>query len=418
MSYLPERDLIPFLLKKEHYDSFFPYVDLQHIKDNYRELHYLYKAVEGLREEYPERDFDLEGLKAYFFFKYPEADKDLYLSLFKTLAEQPLDSELGLGILKQIKRRKTALRLSEQAFKFATGNADTSAILELSKMLEDNYADDLEEIEVVSDDLEFLLNETVLKPGLRWRLNCLNRSLGSLRKGDLGFIFARPETGKTTFLASEVSYMLTQLNEDSGPIVWFNLEEQGSKVMLRIYQAYFGLTLEQLLANPKKYKQEFQERTKGKFKLVDNATIDKATIEKICKQWKPSLVVQDQTPKIKGFAADREDLKIGAIFNWSRELAKEYCPIIGVSQADGSAENQKWLTMEHVANVKTAAQAEADWILGLGKLHQAGFENVRFLNLSKNKLSGDADSLPDLRHMKTEVLIKPQAARYEDIIVY
>jgi hypothetical protein len=133
---------------------------------------------------------------------------------------------------------------------------------------------------------------------------------------------------------------------------------------------------------------------------------------------KPALIVQDQTPKVKGFAADRDDLRLGAIFQWTRELAKEYCPIIGVSQADGSAENQKWLTMEHVANVKTAAQAEADWILGIGKVNAEGAQFTRYLNLSKNKLSGDRDTLPDLRHLRAETYIEPQIARYKDIVNY
>lgn len=70
--------------------------------------------------------------------------------------------------------------------------------------------------------------------------------------------------------------------------------------------------------------------------------------------------------------------------------------------------------MENVANAKTAKQAEADWILGIGATHAEGFEFVRHLHLSKNKLTGDEDSDPDLRHGKCDVLIKPQIARYED----
>lgn len=416
--YLPERELLPILLKKDAYESFFPYVDLAHIKDNYRELHYLYQAVKGLREEYPDKDFDLNGLQAYFFLTYPDADKEIYLELFKTLSEEPIDPELGVGMLKAIKRRKTALELSEKAFKFATGHVDVDAVIQMAKLLEEDQGEQLEEIEVVSDDLEYLLNETVQKPGLRWRLNCLNRSLGSLRKSNFGFIFARPETGKTTFLASEVGFMLTQLNENSGPIVWFNNEQGGNEVMLRVYQGYFGVTLEQLLANRGRYKREFQERTKGKFKLIDDANIDRVRVEKVCKHFSPSLVIFDQIDKIKGFAADREDLRLGAIYIWARELAKQYCPVIGVCQADGSAENQKWLTMDNVANAKTSKQAEADWICGIGKIHADGFENTRFLNISKNKLLGDEDSIPELRHGRFDVYIEQEIARYRDVVRY
>jgi hypothetical protein len=68
-----------------------------------------------------------------------------------------------------------------------------------------------------------------------------------------------------------------------------------------------------------------------------------------------------------------------------------------------------------VANAKTAKQAEADWILGIGKSHDVGWETIRFLHLSKNKLMGDKDTDPTMRHGKVEVVIKPEIGRYVDL---
>jgi replicative DNA helicase len=416
--YLPERDLILLLLQQDSYKSYFDYIDLNHIKDNYRELHYVYMAVKSLHERFPERDHTLDGLRAFFFVQYPDADKDLYVGLFKTLSEAQIDPTLGVGILKQIKQRQQAIKLSEQAVKFATGYADANSVVELAKLLEVENEEDLEELEVVSDDLDFLLSETVQKPGLRWRLNCLNKSLGSLRKSNFGFIFARPETGKTTFLADQCTFMTEQVPVDGGPVIWFNNEQAGNEVMLRMYQAKFGVTLEQLLANRAKYHKAWKESVKGNFKLVDDANMDRARVEKILKATKPSLVIFDQIDKIKGFAADREDLRLGGIYVWAREMAKLYCPVIGVCQADGSAENQKWLTMENVANAKTSKQAEADWILGIGKIHAEGAGNIRYLNISKNKLLGDEDTISDLRHGRFETYMEQDIARYKDIVKY
>lgn len=411
--YSPERDLIVPLLKREHYEAYFSFVDLTHLKDSHKELHYVYQAIKGLREEYPEKDFDVNTLQAYFFLKYPDADKEIYGNLFKTLSELVLEEDVAVGLLKAIKRRQAALKLSESALRFATGHGTQEAVLELAKFLEEGDTELEEEIESVTDDLESILANTVQKPGLRWRLECLNKSLGSLRRGNFGFLFARPETGKTTFLASECSYMLSQLKDGGGPVIWFNNEQQGEEVMLRVYQGYFGVTLEQLKANPKKYR-----LPASKFRLIDDANMGKAQVERILKVLKPSLVIFDQIDKIKGFAADREDLKLGAIYIWARELAKQYCPVIGVCQADGTAENQKWLTMEHVSNAKTSKQAEADWILGIGKIHAEGAEFIRYLNISKNKLLGDEDTLNDLRHGRFEVYMEQDRARYKDIVKY
>jgi len=135
----------------------------------------------------------------------------------------------------------------------------------------------------------------------------------------------------------------------------------------------------------------------------------------ICKNLKPSLIVFDQIDKLKGFDNDREDLRLGAIYIWARELAKTYCPVIGVCQADVSGEGKKWLTMDNVANAKTSKQAEADWILGIGAVHDIGLEFIRYLHLSKNKLDGDENTDPLLRHGRCEVKINPNIARYEEL---
>ena len=138
-------------------------------------------------------------------------------------------------------------------------------------------------------------------------------------------------------------------------------------------------------------------------------------MEALCKKHLPTLIVFDQIDKIQGFKADREDLLLGAIYQWARELAKRYAPVIGVTQADGSGEGVRWLTMANVANAKTAKQAEADWILGIGAIPDSGWESVRFFNISKNKLLGDTDSNPELRHGKLTAIIEPTIARYRDV---
>lgn len=286
--------------------------------------------------------------------------------------------------------------------------------------------EDKEDSEFITDDLSELLNLTVKAPGLRWRLDCLNESLGSLRQGDFGFVFARPETGKTTFLCSEVSYMLDQTDKD---ILWFNNEEAGTKVKLRFYQAYFGLTLEQLYGNVQHYSDLFRKQSGGRFKLFDSAQINRATVEKLSQKYNPGLILFDQIDKLQGFQADREDLLLGRVYQWARELAKEYCPVLGATQADGSGEGVRWLTMANVANAKTSKQAEADFILGIGAIQDTGWEGIRFINISKNKLiGGEFNSKPTVtasqggntpgpakRHGKYEVGISPDTARYYNL---
>ena len=412
---IPEKQLIVLLLSKDNYSKYKDLVNLDYIKETYRELSYLYSSLFELHEKFPDNDLTIDELSAYFWVKYPTADKTIYDGMLKSLSELRISPEVGQGILLEIKTRSGALKLSEKAYKVAQG-------IETVQDLQSYYAEAFEKVDhtlqadsltEITTNLEDIVEQSYQGTGLRWRLDCLNKSLGSLRVGDFGFIFARPETGKTTFLASEITEML---GGSEKPIIWFNNEEDGKKVMLRIYQAYFGIELDKLLANTKYFNQKFNEETNGNFKLFDSAIIGKGDVEKIVAKYQPALVVYDQIDKIRGFAADRDDLRLGAIYQWARELAKNSHAAIGVCQADGTAEGVRYLTMEHVANAKTSKQAEADFILGLGKTHDQNQEYVRYINISKNKLFGDKDSIPDLRHGRFELMIEPQVARYKDII--
>lgn len=403
------------LLLKEASYKYSSLIDYKHLQENFRELNYLYKCLAELREQFKDKDFSVDELQSFFDARYPDASKDLYEGLFQDLRGLEISEVVGEHVLAQIKRRKGLLRLSERAFAASQGLADLTEVQDIVKELgvsNDNVAAD---IQYVTTDLEELVNSVVKQKGIRFRLNCLNRALGSLRKADFGFVFARPETGKTTFIADVASFAFDQVEQ---PVVWFNNEEEGRKVMLRVYQSYFGVTLDVLLANIRLYKERFASKVGSKFLLVDSAQIDRSHVERVLQSVKPSLIIYDQIDKIKGFKADRDDLVYGAIYQWARELAKEYAPSMGVCQADGTAEGQKWLTMANVSNAKTSKQAEADFIVGIGRSHDPASEYIRYLNLSKNKLIGDEDTIPDLRHGRFEVLIQPEIARYKDIVDY
>lgn len=376
-----------------------------------RPLQAIYKTLDGLMESYS-RDATLDELQALLELS-GTSEKDL--EVIRLLLQQVRDTEIGEDLLhdllSKIKQKYIAYELANKSFDFIEGRSSSIESIKQTYEKFDDIEEELEEIQFVTDDLETLYEETVKTPGLRWRLNSLNNMLGSLRPGDFGFVFARPETGKTTFLASEVTFMANQTNK---PILWFNNEEQGKKVVIRCYQAALGLKLHELMGNRDENKQRYIEYTRGNIKLFDSASIYKRQVEDFCQQFKPALVIFDQIDKIKGFDGDREDLRLGTIYQWARELAKGYCPVIGVCQADGTGEGQKWLTMNHVANAKTSKQAEADFIIGIGKQHDPNYEYIRYINISKNKLSGDTDTIPELRHGRCDVLIEPEIARYKD----
>lgn len=391
-------------------------------KDN-KELTILYTYLNKLHDKY-KRTLTIEEYSFFVLSNCLPKDKNVLTALLTELAGLTVDSDIINDIFKDVQRRQQAYQLALASLEVSEGRREFDDLLTLSRSLTDQQSAScaVDDTIFVTNNLEELFNDSVKTTGLRWRLQTLNRMLGSLRRGDFGFIFARPETGKTTFLASEVSCFAQQLDErvresstSVGPILWFNNEEQGSKVQLRLYQAMLGCNLTELFSDITANQRKFNDLGGQYIKIFDSASIHRRQINQLCAELKPSLVVLDQIDKIKGFDADRDDLMLGSIYVWARELAKEYCPVIGVCQAGATGEGKRYLTMDDVANAKTAKQAEADWILGIGKVHAPAEEYMRHLHLSKNKLTGDMDTKEDLRHGRETVRIKPEIARYEDI---
>ena len=377
-------------------------------------LEKIYLSILGYYSHTPKSIDSVENLEVIFASSYPVLrgkEQEAYQIIFSRIREANPDPALVENYLSVLRKQRLATELALKAVEVSEGSAGTESLVDLMAQF-DSVESNATTVSYVTDNLEELYNKQVKDIGIRWPLECLNQALGSLRKGDFGFVFARPETGKTTLLACLAGIASKQVEN---PILWLNNEEQGEKVMIRCYQSILGLTTGQLFGNINKYKQEFSNLTNNRIKIYDSAIIQRREVEAMCRDLRPSLIIYDQIDKIRGFKADRRDLELGAIYQWGRELAKEYAPSIGVCQAWGAGEGIMWLTMDHVADAKTSKQAEADFIIGIGKVHDMNKANLRYLNISKNKLMGDMDSVPAMRHGQLTVLIRPEIARYEDL---
>jgi len=402
-----------FCSDRSYYNNFYKYINLDYIKNNFSNIYKLFLIVHQYYEANQSHaisklDFELAYHSSYLL---EDSERNELSDTLDRILTLDVNIDNIVGYLNEHKKRCVAGELAKVALDVEDGSAELSDLLDKVKEFE---ADDIAEdaANTVNMDLDQLYDSAIATPGLRWRLDWLNKSLGSLRKGDFGFIFARPETGKTTFLASEMTHMVTQTD---GDILWFNNEEQGKKVAIRCYQALFGVDSETLFSNVDRYKEEYHDLIGSRIKIYDyEDSSSYKRIESIIKEVNPALIIFDQIDKIKGFKNERYDLELKKIYQWAREIAKSYAPVIAVSQAGGTAEGKVWLTMDDVDSSKTAKQGEADWILGIGK-EQDNTSNMRFLNISKNKLIGDKDTLPDLRHGNRQCMIKPNIARYEDL---
>ena len=402
-----------FMTERTAYDRFYKHLNLSYIKTNFVGLYKLFIVIHSYYEKSDKTSMSKSDLELAYHSNYllEDSERNELSDLLDRILDLKLTEQNVYAYLNAHKQRCIAGELAKLALDVEDGTAKVEELL--NKFNELEHEDTVtEEATPVNMNLHEIYESQIQTPGLRWRLDWLNKSLGSLRKGDFGFIFARPETGKTTFLASEMTHMVSQTD---GDILWFNNEEQGKKVAVRCFQALFGLTNKELFDGKENNANKYKEQVGNRIKIYDyEDSSSTSRIESIIKNTNPALIIFDQIDKVRGFKSDRYDLELKKLYQWAREMAKLYAPVIAVSQAGGTGEGKVWLTMDDVDSSKTAKQGEADWILGIGK-EQDNTSNMRYLNISKNKLLGDEDTLPDLRHGNQQVMIKPNIARYEEL---
>lgn len=274
---------------------------------------------------------------------------------------------------------------------------------------------DVDDNNIVSSYVPDLINQ-VLGDGLDWKQVWMNQSCGPLRKGDFVCLVARPDTGKTSFLAGQANAFAKQLPEGKS-ILWFNNEQEGRKVKLRILQEATELVNADMRRDWERVDKLYRAAIGplDRIIVVDMATLSRYDVEEYCKKYDVAAIVIDQLWKVRGFGDDISDVKTQTrIANWAREMAKSVAPVIGVYQADSSAEGSQYFDMSKIYMSKTAVQGEADLIICMGRSHEAGKEKSRFMSFPKNKMSGGGSYFQEtMRQWKHEVVFNSETGVFK-----
>jgi len=397
-----------FINNNELYDKYFSSLKLNYIEQNYKTLFRCFKCL-------PVNS--LEGLEAKFLAEYPvirEGDRDVVRGVINDISKASAIEAEVTPYLESHLAQAWAAELAILALEVGEGRKTVEQLDELIAKRDSSLTLEEEEVQYVCTDIEELINNETIEGGLHWRLNCLNRSLGPLRKGNFGHIFARVNTGKTAMWISELTHMAQQTDK---PILIFFNEEQGEDVVYRMYNAITGLTYLELKNDPIGAKKLWDSKFGDRIKFIDDPTmVNKKMMEKLCALHEPALILIDNMDKVKGFSGDRKDLLLHEIYKWGRDLAKTYCPIITIGQADSTGHNSKVIDESQMADSKTAKPSEMDFIIGIGREDKEGYENMRYLTVSKNKLRGDENTQEEMRHMRGHpVILRTQFSTYEDM---
>jgi len=414
MSY--DIDLLVATSNKDVYNRFKDHVKKHNVSAITKQM---FDVMAEYWDNFPDREeLDYNEFRTFFFIVKGKTVKDpvpyelAFDNLRKSLSDPP---PVVKHLLSKLIETDFATQIYDKCLKIGTGSGGD--LLDIESLLEDYKKEigasvDRDEV-FVKPSLEYL-SKAVGEGGLAWRLKELNIALGPIRKGDFIIVAARPETGKTTFVASEASYMMTQLEPDEH-VIWINNEEASNKVMMRVIQAYHQVTTGELFKDSEAYELAFTSNGGDRFMILDDdsgiKTVNK--ISTLFKEFKPGLIIFDQLDKVHGFHHEsRDDLRIGKLYEWARDVAKDYCPVIAISQVDGTGEGEKWIHMNQLRGSKTDKIGEADAIVTIGKSNEPGKDLDRYIHIPKNKLFGGAETLEAHRHGTFEVEIEPARARY------
>lgn len=395
-----------YLLHRENYVKYIKYV--KHIALE-KELALLLNLICSFYEVYPEASsITPTELAAYFQKEYGHIkDKNLYLNFIAQFETVDIQEELTKDILLALVQKQIASNIASVCLT----NIDAP-----DPSFTDLVSKELEQLSVLDSSLtstspfieasiEDLVASEIMGTGINWRLNCLNQDIGPMRGGSLGVVFARVDTGKTSFLASEMTHMAEQLGEGE-VIIWVNNEERGTKVKLRIVTSSTGMTKDEISKDTAAAKQLFHERKGDRIMLYDSASVSFYDIERLLKTYKVRIMCIDQGDKlvIPG-NYDKNTDRLGALYMRLRELVKTYpkLDILCAGQASAEAANQRWLRVDWMSESKTSKPAELDYAIGIGALLEN--EDTRYINICKNK-SGN--------HGKFEVGIERFIGRYFD----
>jgi len=266
----------------------------------------------------------------------------------------------------------------------------------------------------IDRDIGDILLDEADETGYDFRLNCLREGMRGLRAGDFGIVAARPDKGKTTFLAGEATFWAPQLPDDKN-IVWLNNEGPGSRIIPRLYQAALGIGREEMLALntagtlTRKYGDVVGRP--DRIRVMDIHRTHASRVEALLEQANAGIVIYDMIDNIgwgNGGAARHEMLE--EMYQWAREISVGIgFAGVATSQISAEGDGEMYPGMSMLKDSKTGKQGACDFQIHIGASNDPSLEGLRYIGTPKNKLRREG-----ARTIKGTARFMPHIARYDD----
>jgi hypothetical protein len=366
-------------------------------------------AISRYYDHYPDKKMIThDELETHYWYLNPQVkDQSIIEHIFDSMRGAEIENtELLVKLLNQTVEQHLCADIAQMATEVLQGDR-TTGIDKIRETIQ-KYDEITGMAEQVEQDVCNLpirdLFASVTGEGLTFRLHILQEIYGFLRPGTLGHIFARPDAGKTSLALSELTNFAVQLSPEH-PGLYLNNEEGINRIKARAMCAMFNRKPEEIMTNYDAAWEAWIKRGGENLKFIGSIAHISQVIQKL-ERFKPRVVIIDQGPKVQTYGNLEGVARLQQLYNQYRDLANEYdCSIITLGQADNLAENRKYLNLNNLDSSKVAIQGELDWCLGIGRIDTEGFEEVRYLNSCKNKLTG--------RYGRGEVLFDINRCRFK-----
>lgn len=325
----------------------------------------------------------------------PEGEEIMKRMIGLSADEVPHD--VSTGILARLADAAYALEVTTLLERYNAG--DEVGVVATIMALADRAPVAGDTIPYANTDIAAMLAEDENDWGFKWRLDCMNKAMRPMRPGDFGIIAARVDRGKTTWLASELTYMAPQIRPMYGkdrPIVYLNNEGPGGNIVKRMYQAALGVDNDELikLSNAGTLRQQYLDAIGGwdGIQVIEVHDRPMSFLEQVIKRLDPSLVVYDMldvVPFDGGMmnGGTRTDQILEAAYQRARIMSVKYNHAsIATSQLSAEAEGNAYPTLGMLSNSKTGKPGAAAWVATLGASSDPLMDDTRWIGLPKNKL--------------------------------
>jgi replicative DNA helicase len=346
----------------------------------------------------------LKDYEVYFHkYEHDKIDWNLFPTYFFEIRHPYLD-EKSILEYKTIIESISSLAVNGEIKEIYKGFEQQEFYIELQRLLDSNI--DIKELKIKLDDfnkrietkteldvemdLKSSLDYTNRSEGLIWRCEKLkNHFQGGLIKGDFGIIAGYVDTGKSSFIASEVSNMGQQLKDDEY-ILWCSNEGDWKSLLPRLYCSTLNCTDKELRQYLDKAEEKYirlMNGNKNRIVIKDIQGWSYVDLEDLVISNPPKLLVIDLLDNVNGFNKESEWSRYGKLYQWAREIATQFCPVLGVSQLNGDGENKEYPSMSRLRGSRVDKQGAATFQLHIGALE--GNNDIRYLSMPKNKINSN-----------------------------